>query len=44
VAFGAAAAPEMRRILRESDDADALAHANQVLKIVERTVRQDVAA
>jgi hypothetical protein len=34
VGFGAAAAPEMRRIVRESLDADALAQANKVLRIV----------
>jgi hypothetical protein len=44
VGFGAAAVPEMQRILRESEDADALAHANEVLRIVGRTPRQDVAA
>jgi hypothetical protein len=43
-AFGAAAVPEMQRILRESEDEDAIAHANKVLRIVERTARQDVAA
>jgi hypothetical protein len=39
VGFGAAAAPEMRRILQESLDADALAHANEVLMIVRRRAR-----
>jgi hypothetical protein len=39
VGFGAAAAPEMRRILQESLDAEALAHATEVLRSVRRRAR-----
>jgi hypothetical protein len=34
IGFGAAAAPEMQRILQESDDGNALAQANEVHGIV----------
>jgi hypothetical protein len=39
VGFGAAAAPEMRRILQESVDGNALAQANEVLRIVRLRAR-----
>jgi hypothetical protein len=44
IGFGADAAPEMRRILRESHDKDALAQASEVLRIVGPRSRRAAAA